>query len=1539
MKEKNTRNKFIVMRRIEIIILSIICLLLSTNGFAYDFEVDGIYFNITSNSEVEVTYGTNSGNSYSGDVIVPKSVSYSNKTYTVSTIGNFAFRWCENLTSITLPNSIKTIGSSSFAGSKKCKSINIPEGVVTIKDGAFADCIGLTSLVIPKSTTSIDDFAFDGCGCNLESISVHANNSYYDSRSNCNAIIRKSDMKLILGCKNSTIPDGVKKIGRWAFIRCIELKSIIFPSSLNEIGESAFDGCIGLTSLSIPSSVSNIHENAFYDCGSIETISVHSNNTYYDSRSNCNAIIKKSDNSLIRGCNNTEIPNNVVTIGFGAFSGCTDMNSITLPNSILSIKNYAFSGCSKLSLVSSEIDNPFDISENVFSNIASHATLQVPNGTKSLYQAFSGWTKNFKDIIEKARTVTFSIKATGNGSATYSGTLIKNSTQSFTVNEGISATISFTPDTGYKIKSLKLNMADVTASVVSNQYTISNINSDNTLEVEFEAITHTLTVKATGNGSATFNSTAVKGKSQAFTVNEGISATVTFTPDAGYRIKSVKLNTTDVTASIVSNQYTISNINSDNTLEVEFEAITHTLTIKATGNGSATFNSTVVKGKSQEFTVNEGTSATVTFTPDAGYRIKSVKLNTTDVTASVVSNQYTISSINSDNTLEVEFEAITHSLTIKATGNGSATFNSTAVKGKSQEFTVNEGASATVIFTPDAGNRIKSVKLNAADITSSIKDSQYTISDIKSDNTLEVEFEAIIHTLSVVAIGNGNVGYNGAVIRNQSQSYSVQEGSSVALSFTPDTGYRIASVKENSKDVTADVANNEYTISNVTENKTIEVTFEEIPPTVYDLVIKATGSGEVDNGAYSVRNKSMTFKVTEGTSVTVSFEPDEGYRLKSVTLDYVDIRSSLVGSHYTISKINANTTLEVVFEAIPNYALVIAASGNGSASYNGATIRNQSRNYTLREGTSATISFAPDKGYRIASVKVNSEDMTSQVANGQITIDNITQDTNVEVVFEETPPTTYSLNITAIGNGSVTYDENTIKGRTATFTVVEGSYVTIQISPDDGYRLESVTLDGKDVTSEVRNDQYTTSKLVADAALVIEFEAIPTFTLTIKSSTFGSVKYGDAVVTNQTKTFSVREGASATMTFAPDDNGRLQSITLNGTDITNQLVNGQYTINDMRADQSVEAEFVEDISKVTDAGVAYTVTSYDEQTVVVAAGNYGNVLTIPATFTAKDKTWTVIGIDEEALKNNTALAAIIWNPEVAFTAKVSNPNLLLYVKDAQYAPATIQNVVVDGQAENIVLVEAAEGNDFYCPQAFTAKRISYEHNYSMISGYKTCQGWETLVLPFDVSMITNAKGTEIVPYSTWQYGSNLRPFWLYEMTNDGWKAANGIKANTPYIIGMPNNEMYDVSYNQTGNILFVGNNVEVKASTEMTTGQHGNKKLVANYQNQEANSDILALNVSNEWCQNTATETEGSTFIRALRQVHPFEAYLTLEGSAAGQRAIPIFDNDVLTNIVDVRWQKEDGRNDEWYDLQGRKLQGEPKQNGIYIHNGKKVRK
>ena len=717
-----------------------------------------------------------------------------------------------------------------------------------------------------------------------------------------------------------------------------------------------------------------------------------------------------------------------------------------------------------------------------------------------------------------------------------------------------------------------------------------------------------------------------------------------------------------------------------------------------------------------------------------------------------------------------------------------------------------------------------------------------------------------------------------------------------------------------------------------------------LPPSTVDLSISSTGNGYVAYDGNTVRAKTSSFSVDKGTNAILKFIADAGNRLKSVKVNGQDVTSTIVNNQYTVSNISENTSVQVAFEPIPNYSLNIVASGNGSVSYDGTTIRNQSHSFTLEEGTTAVVSLTPDTGYRIKSVKVNNTDKTSQASNGKITINDIDRDTNLEVTFEEIPPTTYTLRISVSDNGSVIYDGNTIRGTANTFNVVEGSYATIQIAPDEGYKLKSVTLNGTDVTADVANDQYTTEKIMSYTRLNVEFEAVPTHTLTIKSSAFGSVKYGDAVITNRTETFTVKEGESAVLTFVADDNGRLLRILLNDNLITQELTNGQYTISDIKADQSVDAEYEEDVTKLIDAGVAYTVTSYDDRTVILASGNYGQVLTVPSRITAKGKTWRVVGMADDALKGSQDLAAIVWKPEVPFTGEVSNPNLLLYVKAGEYAPADIPNVIIGNMdkdeslvADNIVLTEAENGNNFYCPIAFTAKHISYEHNYSMISGYKTCQGWETLVLPFDVDMIINAKGTELVPYGAWQQGGSRRPFWLYQLTESGWQSEKSIQANVPYILSIPNNEIYQSSYNVAGNIEFMGNNVVVKASDNMTTGRHGNKRFVANYQNKVANKAIYALNVSNLWCQNTDTEREGSAFIRNLRAVHPFEAYMTLEGGSAPWM-IPVFDNGVPTNIVEIESMRNVG-NEEWYDLQGRKLQGEPTQHGIYIYKGRKVKK
>ena len=239
-------------------------------------------------------------------------------------------------------------------------------------------------------------------------------------------------------------------------------------------------------------------------------------------------------------------------------------------------------------------------------------------------------------------------------------------------------------------------------------------------------------------------------------------------------------------------------------------------------------------------------------------------------------------------------------------------------------------------------------------------------------------------------------------------------------------------MKVGSTDVTSNVKNNQYTVSNISANTTVAVVFEVIPPTYYDLTISASGNGSVSYNGTSIRNKSQTFSVVEGWNATITFTPDAGYRIKSVKKNGTEVTSSVSNNKYTVSNISANTTIAVVFEEIPQtyYDLTVSATGNGSVSYNGTSIRNKSQTFSVAKGTNATITFTPDAGYRIKSVKVGSTDVTSNVKNNQYTVSNISANKTVTVVFEEKIITVdgVTYNILSAGNKQLKVVSGTIQG-------------------------------------------------------------------------------------------------------------------------------------------------------------------------------------------------------------------------------------------------------------------------------------------------------------------------------------------------------------------------------------------------------------------------------------------------------------------------------------------------------------------------------
>ena len=1050
-------------------------------------------------------------------------------------------------------------------------------------------------------------------------------------------------------------------------------------------------------------------------------------------------------------------------------------------------------------------------------------------------------------------TYTLSIKATGNGYASYGNETIKNTTKTYTVNEGTSATITFTPDDGYRIKSLLVDSKAVTAST---SYTVT-VNANTSVEVEFEAIpvtTYTLSIKATGNGTATYYANdPIRESTRTYTLDEGASATIYFTPDNGYRIKSLKVNNTAVTA---STSYTVT-MNADTSIEVEFEAIpptTYTLSIKATGNGTATYGNETIKNTTKTYTVNEGMSAAITFTPDNGYRIKSLMVNSKAVTAST---SYTVT-VNANTSVEVEFEAIpatTYTLSIKATGNGSASYSGTTITGTTKSFTVNEGTSATITFTPDAGYCIKSLKVNNKSVTAS---TSYTVT-VNADTSVEVEFEAIpTYTLSIKATGNGSVSYSGSTIRGTSKSFTVYEGTSAEITFTPDNGYRIKSLKVNS---TAVSASSSYTVT-INGDTSVEVEFEEIPPTTYTLSIKATGNGYAAYSGKTIRGKTSTFTVNEGTSATITFSPDDGYQIKSLKVNNSAVTKT---TSYTVT-INSDTSIEVEFEAIPDnpdtpdtpktYTLSIRAKGNGVASYGGEEIREKTSEYTLEEGTKAVITFTPDEGYQISSLKVNGSSMTVSDTYEVI----VNMDTSVKVEFEKIPdnpdePVTYSLTIKASGNGIASYEGEMIRDNTSTFTVNEGASATISFTPDNGYEINSVIVNGTDVTSEASRHQYTLTMNV-DTSLEVDFK----------------------------------------------ESERQNSITVDGN--------------------------------------TYQIVSDEEQTLMLGSCSPGLVLVVPEKVDFLDMEWTVVGIAYNALENNEELAAIIWNPETPFNAKVTNPNLLLYVKDESYGPADIENVVVNGYAKSIILIDAQSGNNFYCPVSFTAETIEYTHSYYMKTGLYESRGWETISLPFEVQHFSHGSKGEIVPFANWISGSEAKPFWLYELSGSGFVEAETIKANTPYIISMPNHDAYPNEYHLTGRISFSSENVMVENSDNLQTATYSSNTFVPNFTCSDANAGYYVLNVSNDYEYYRGSENEGSKFILNLRKIHPFEAYMT---STSGTRSIDISEG-MTTGIKGIEEIISSGVI-KVYDLSGRliktgKTMDAIKQElptGVYIVNNKKM--
>lgn len=348
----------------------------------YDIAFDGLFYKIINEESLEVEVcreleepKTEGGSLYEhtpeGDIYIPAEISADGETYHVVRIGDSAFGACFQITSISIPASVREMGELPFlslSGLKsfvvddanplycsvggvlyskdqktllcypnaRGKTFSVPEGTQNILSGAFFNCFELESITLPESLDSIGFIAFTSC----------------------------------INLRELTIPRGLKDLQIYAFAKCASLQKVDFKAPLEKLPMYTFDSCSALSDITLPEGMKSLGDWAFGYCISLEQI---------------------------------KLPSTLEAIEGAAFSNCSKLAAIELPQGLKRLGNFAFGDDTALKTIKCQMVDPIEgeaMGESVFSNVwVDQCKLLVPEGSKERYAKASQW-QEFLQIEE-----------------------------------------------------------------------------------------------------------------------------------------------------------------------------------------------------------------------------------------------------------------------------------------------------------------------------------------------------------------------------------------------------------------------------------------------------------------------------------------------------------------------------------------------------------------------------------------------------------------------------------------------------------------------------------------------------------------------------------------------------------------------------------------------------------------------------------------------------------------------------------------------------------------------------------------------------------------------------------------------------------------------------------------------------------------------------------------------------------------------------------------------------------------------------------